>query len=435
MNISICGMGYVGSVTAACLARAGHRVIGVDVNTEKIRMINEGISPVIEEELPQLFEEGARSGRLSATTDLEEAVAQTEVTLVAVGTPSRSNGSLDTAALERVCRQLGASLRNRSRPHTLIVRSTVLPGTTRSLLIPILEDAAGKACGEEMGVCYNPEFMREGSSVKDFYTPPFTIIGFDDERHGAVAEAIYEQVDAPMERTRIEVAEMLKYACNAFHALKISFANEIGDFAAEHGMDGREVMRLLCLDRKLNVSPAYLRPGFAFGGSCLPKDLRAILYRAKQQDLDLPLLGSILPSNESQLRRGLKLVTESGKSRIGLLGLTFKSGTDDLRESPYVELAEMLIGKGYDIRIHDENVEMARLVGANAAYIQQHIPHLTRLLMPFDEVLDHAELLVVNTNDPRYMDVARRVRPDQQVVDLVGIPTGDGSASVKGIAW
>ncbi|MBW3625822.1 MAG: UDP-glucose/GDP-mannose dehydrogenase family protein [Armatimonadetes bacterium] len=437
MKLAICGMGYVGSVTAACLAKAGHHVIGVDVSPEKVCMIQDGVSPVIEEGLPSLYEEGARTGRLTATLDLEAAVERSDATMVAVGTPSQPNGSLDTTALERVCEQLGRALRGRTRPHTLIVRSTVLPGTTRSLLIPILEEAAGKPCGEEMGVCYNPEFMREGTSVKDFYTPPFTVIGSTDDRHAAVARALYEGIDAPLECTSIEIAEMLKYSCNAFHALKIAFANEIGDFAAEHGVDGREVMRLLCLDRKLNISPAYLRPGFAFGGSCLPKDLRAMLYRARQQDLELPLLSSILPSNNAQLQRGLNMIMEDGRSRIALLGLTFKSGTDDLRESPYVELAETLLGKGYDVRIHDENVATARLVGANAAYINRRIPHLTRLLTSVEEAVEHAEIVVVCTGQPEYVDAISRCRPDQKVIDLLGLPKRETEpvCPVKGIAW
>ncbi|HYF50016.1 MAG TPA: nucleotide sugar dehydrogenase [Planctomycetota bacterium] len=437
MNLSICGLGYVGSVTAACMAKAGHTVVGVDTNEDKVRMIREGVPPVIEEGLAALMQEVTRDGQLSATTDINMAVAQSDATMVAVGTPSRPNGSLDTTALERVCEDLGRALRNSTRPHTVIIRSTVLPGTVRNTLIPILQEAAGRKIDDSFGVCYNPEFMREGTSVSDFYTPPFTIIGRDDEHHGSVAAALYSSVNAPLEKTSIEVSEMLKYACNAFHAVKVTFANEIGDFAAEHKVDGREVMRLLCLDRKLNISPAYMRPGFAFGGSCLPKDLRAILYRAKQQDLDLPLLGSILHSNEEQLQRGLEMIYATGKNRVGMLGLTFKSGTDDLRESPYVTLAETLVGKGYKVRIHDDNVSMARLVGANAAYINSHLPHITRLLAPVEEVMNHADVLVVCNNTPQYQQAVRYCRPDQQIIDLASLPAMEPAVQnrVRGIAW
>ncbi|HYG76845.1 MAG TPA: UDP-glucose/GDP-mannose dehydrogenase family protein [Planctomycetota bacterium] len=437
MNIAVCGLGYVGSVTAVCMARAGHNVIGVDVNEEKARMMREGVPPVIEEGLAPLLQEMVLEGRLAATTDLKLALQQADVTLVCVGTPSRTNGSLDTAALERVCEDLGRALRHSPKPHTIIMRSTVLPGTCRNLLIPIIEETAGKACDDSLGVVYNPEFMREGTSVKDFYTPPFTIIGRDSEHHGSVAAALYASIEAPLERTSIEASEMLKYACNAFHAMKISFANEIGVFASEHGIDGREVMRMLCLDKKLNISPSYLKPGFAFGGSCLPKDLRALLYRAKQADLRLPVLDAILQSNTQHLRRGIELIKQTGKTKIGMLGLTFKSGTDDLRESPYVDLAETLLGKGYKLRIHDDNVETARLVGANAAYINNHLPHLTSLLGSIEDVMNHAEVIVVCNGDPQYATAIRHRRSGQQVIDLIGVPQVDNTRSrrVVGIAW
>ena len=441
MNLSICGLGYVGSVTAVCLAKAGHTVIGVDNNEEKVRMLREGIAPVVEEGLTPLLQEVVQQGMLAGTTDLNMAVSQSDATLVAVGTPSRANGSLDTTALERVCEDLGRALRKSAKPHTLIIRSTILPGTCRNLLVPIIEEAAGKSCDGDLGVCYNPEFMREGTSVKDFYTPPFTIIGREDEHHGSVAASLYANVNAPLERTTIEISEMLKYACNAFHAIKISFANEIGVFAAQHEVDGREVMRLLCMDKKLNISPAYLKPGFAFGGSCLPKDLRALLYRAKQGDLKLPVLSSILPSNGEQLQRGLDLIYKSKKTKIGMLGLTFKAGTDDLRESPYVDLAETLLGKGYKLKIHDDNVEMARLIGANQAFINQRLPHIAGLLSTLEEVVSESELLVVCNNDAQYPKAVRTRRRGQQVIDLVGLAQVDNasssskSARVQGIAW
>ena len=437
MNLAVCGLGYVGSVTATCLAKAGHNVIGVDVNEDKARMIREGVPPVIEEGLTPVLREVVADGKLTATSDLNMAVAQSDATLVAVGTPSRPNGSLDTTALERVCEDLGRALQNNARPHTVIIRSTVLPGTCRNLLIPIIQESAHKACDETLGVTYNPEFMREGTSVKDFYTPPFTIVGRDNDHHGSVAAALYAGINAPLERTTIETSEMLKYACNAFHAIKISFANEIGVFAAEHKVDGREVMRLVCMDRKLNIAPTYMKPGFAFGGSCLPKDLRALLHRAKMADLKLPVLDSILPSNSQQLQRGIDLVYKTGKMNVGLLGLTFKSGTDDLRESPYVDMAETLIGKGYKLRIHDDNVEMARLVGANAAYLNKRLPHVTALLGTIEDVMNHSEVIVVCNNDPRYAQAVQHRRTEQKVIDLVGLPSNDTSKSrrLTGIAW
>ena len=436
MKLCICGLGYVGSVTAACLAKAGHTVCGVDTNEEKVRMIREGVSPVIEEGLTLLVQETVQAGRLTATADLEGALSQAEATLVAVGTPSRPNGSLDTTALERVCEAIGRTLRKLGKAQTVIIRSTILPGTCRELLIPILETTAGRKCDDSFGVVYNPEFMREGTSVADFHTPPFTVIGQDNGRHGSLAAMLYATVSAPLERTTIEVSELLKYSCNAFHALKITFANEIGVFAAAHGVNSREVMRLLCLDHKLNISPAYLRPGFAFGGSCLPKDLRAILHRAKQADLQLPLLAAILPSNNQQVQRGLELVYQAGKTNVGLLGLTFKNGTDDLRESPFVELAETLIGKGYKLRIHDDNVSLARLVGANAAYLNKRLPHITNLLAPLEEVVQHGEVLVVCNNTPQYFQVLSHLRPEQRAIDLAGMPSLNGTASqVKGVAW
>jgi GDP-mannose 6-dehydrogenase len=437
MNLAICGLGYVGAVTAVCLAKAGHNVMGVDVMEDKARMIREGVAPVIEEGLTPLLQEVVASGHLTATTDLNMALAHADATLVAVGTPSRSNGSLDTNALERVCEDLGRGLRDNARPHTLIIRSTILPGTCRKLLIPIIEEFAHRACDDTLGVCYNPEFMRESTSVKDFYKPPFTVIGRDNDHHGSVAAALYAGIDAPLERTTIETSEMLKYSCNAFHAMKISFANEIGNFAAAHNVDGREVMRLLCMDRKLNISPTYLKPGFAFGGSCLPKDLRAMMYRARQADLKMPVIESILNSNSQQLHRGLDLIYQTGKSKIGMLGLTFKSGTDDLRESPYVDLAETLIGKGYKLRVHDENVEIARLVGANAAYINKRLPHVTALLGTIEDVMEHAEVIVVCNANPQYAEAVRSRRPGQTVVDLIGLPAVDNTKSrrVAGIAW
>ena len=417
MRVSVFGLGYVGCVTAACLAKAGHSVVGVDVNAEKVAMINAATSPIVEPGLPELLSEVVGAKRLRATTSCEQAVADSDLSLICVGTPSRTNGRLDVDAVIRTAQSIGEALRKRAEPHTVVLRSTVLPGTTEQHVVPaLLSGAGGRAA---MRVAVNPEFMREGSSLSDFARPPLTLVGCGDPATAALMQSLYEGVSAPFVHTSIRTAEMAKYAANAFHALKVCFANEVADVCAALGADGSEVMRVFAMDRKLNVSEAYLRPGFAFGGSCLPKDLRALLHAARLADLSVPVLASVLPSNEAQVRRGVEAVLAARRHRIGVVGLSFKAGTDDLRESPMVTLVETLIGKGCDVRILDRNVSMARLVGANRRYIEEEIPHIASLMCPSAEaLLAHGEVVVIGNPCEDATDVLAAAKPEHVIVDL-----------------
>jgi GDP-mannose 6-dehydrogenase len=438
MNVSVFGLGYVGSVSAASFAADGHRVIGVDVNADKVASLNEGRSPIVEKGLDDLIRNATASGALRATTSTDEAVHATELSLLCVGTPSRKNGSLDLTYLERVCEQIGAALAHKDTYHVVVVRSTVLPGTTHDVVIPTLERASGKKYGTGFGVTVNPEFLREGTAIHDFRHPPLTLVGHNYRTDAAPTEALYARVDAPLVNTSIRTAEMIKYASNTWHALKVCFANEIGNLCKRLDIDSHEVMDIFCRDEKLNLSSYYMKPGFAFGGSCLPKDVRALQYRAKEVDLDMPVIQAILGSNQLQIQHALEQVMESGRKRIGLLGFSFKAGTDDLRESPIVILAEALLGKGYDLRIFDRNVSIARLVGANKEYINTQIPHLSSLLCEtIDEVLDHSDVIVVGNAAPEFADALKRTRPDQVVVDLVRVKTerADIPAQYQGICW
>lgn len=437
MRISVFGLGYVGTVAAGCLARDGHEVVGVDTAGTKVDLINAGQSPIIEARIGEIIHEATEAGWLRATTDHEEAICQTELSFVCVGTPSLSNGHLDLSSIRRVCEQIGGALRNKRARHTVAIRSTILPGTLRNILIPVLEETSEKKAGRDFGVCHNPEFLREGSAVEDFTCPPMTVIGEYDQTAGNMLAGVYQKLTAPLVRTTPETSEMIKYASNCWHALKIGFANEVGNLCKMLSVDGREVMEIFCLDKKLNLGAAYLAPGFAFGGSCLPKDLRALSYAAKLQDLELPILKSILPSNELQVARALELIMRCGHKRIGVFGLSFKAGTDDLRESPMIEVIERLIGKGYDLRIYDKNVQLASLVGANREFILNRIPHISRLMVErVEAVFDHAETIVIGNNDPVFHKMCERLRDGQRIVDLVGIAelrSKDGK--YDGICW
>jgi GDP-mannose 6-dehydrogenase len=419
MRVSVFGAGYVGSVTAACLARAGHHVEAVDVNPQKVDLINAGTSPVVEPGLGELLARVVSGGWLRATTSSAEAVARSEMALVCVGTPGRPNGRLDVDAVASVGREIGRALRGRRRPYTVVLRSTVLPGTTEEVLLPSLRAGLGQAAGPPLHVAVNPEFMREGSSLEDFVRPPLTLVGCPDSQTASRLRALYVEVESPLIQTDVRTAEMVKYVSNAFHALKVCFANEVADVCDALGADAQEVMRIFLMDRKLSVSEAYLRPGFAFGGSCLPKDVRALLYGARGADVLPPLLGAILPSNEAQVRRGVEAVLATGKRRVGVVGLSFKEGTDDLRESPLVTLVENLIGKGCQIRILDHNISLARLVGANRRYIEEQIPHIAQLMCEdVAELLAHAEVVVLGNAGPAASQALAGVRPHQVVVDL-----------------
>ena len=438
MNVSVFGLGYVGTVTAASLADAGHRVIGLDVNADKVAMINAGRSPVIEPGLQELIGDAAAKELLSATVDVEEAVLDSDVSLICVGTPSRKNGGLELTYLERVSEQIGKALRKKDGYHVVVVRSTVLPGTTHDLVIPTLEAASGKKYGTDFGVSVNPEFLREGSAIKDFREPPLTLIGHNHAADASGTMALYSSLEAPLVSTSIRVAEMVKYASNAWHALKVCFANEIGNVCKRVNVDSHELMEIFCQDTKLNLSSYYLKPGFAFGGSCLPKDVRALQYKAKELDLDLPVISSILPSNRLQIERALSQIIDTGARRIGMLGFSFKAGTDDLRESPLVILAEALLGKGYQLKIYDKYVSQAKLVGANREYIEQQIPHLSSLLcQSVEEVVSSSDVIVIGNKSEEFLQAIEQVNEAQTIVDLVRLPSSarPGRGRYDGICW
>jgi len=436
MNLSIFGIGYVGCVSAACFAQTGHNVIGVDVNRAKVDILNNGKSPIIEGGINDLIAEGVKAGNLRATTNTAEAVAASDISIVCVGTPSNANGSLDLSYIKRVCEEIGAALKTKPGRHIVVIRSTMLPGTIENVVVPVLTEASQKKAGKDFAICINPEFLREGSSLKDFANPPFTLIGADDPADAEVVSALYQHVAAPVFVTSVKTAEMVKYVCNCFHALKVSFANEIGNICKALAVDSHEVMNIFVRDTKLNVSPAYLKPGFAFGGSCLPKDLRAINYKAKELDVDVPVLSSILPSNRLQIERAFQMIVKSGKKRIGVLGFSFKAGTDDLRESPIVSLIETLLGKGYQLTIYDRDVSLARLFGANKEYIEREIPHVSQLMSEtIDDVLNSADVIVIGNNDPAFKSVVDRLRDDQMLIDLVRISERSSAGSYEGFCW
>ena len=437
-SVSVFGLGYVGCVSAACFAKEGHAVVGVDVSSAKVDMIQRGQATIVEQGIGELVAEMRSAGRLSATTDVVDAVHRTEISLICVGTPSRPNGSLDLSYVERVCAQIGEALKTKGTRHTIVVRSTVLPGSTETIAIPALEGASGMKAGRDFGIAMNPEFLREGTSIKDFYDPPFTLIGTEDEATAAAVASLYAGIGAPVHVTATRVAEMIKYACNCFHGLKVGFANEIGNVCKALDVDSHEVMRLFCEDTKLNISPYYLRPGFAFGGSCLPKDLRAVTYRAKQLDVPTPILSATLESNERQITRAYDMVMAAGSRKVGVLGLAFKAGTDDLRESPMVSLIERLIGKGIQLSIYDREVSSARLIGANKEYIEREIPHIWSLMRgSIGEVLADAETVVIGNGSAEFREAEGQLANGQMVIDLVrafGARRSDG-AHYEGICW
>ena len=437
VKISVFGLGYVGTVSAGCFAKEGHQILGVDPVQTKVNLINQGQCPIIEADIGQIIASTVNAGRLRATDDATQAIQETELSFICVGTPSQANGNLDFRYIRRICEQIGQALRSKNARHTVVVRSTIVPGSMRKMVIPILEDFSGKKAAVDFGVCHNPEFLREGSAVKDFYSPPKTVIGQLDRDSGDILAELYRKLDAPLIRSDLETAEMVKYVDNSWHALKIGFANEIGNLCKSLIIDAREVMEIFCRDAKLNISPAYLVPGFAFGGSCLPKDLRALAYQAKIHDLEVPIISSILPSNEMQVAKGVRLIMEKLNKRIGVMGFSFKAGTDDLRESPMIEVIERLIGKGYDLRIYDKNVNIARLVGANRDFILDRIPHISKLMVGgIDAVLDHAKTVVIGNKDPDFQNLLQRLRDDQVLVDLVGITDRrSDNGNYGGICW
>lgn len=438
MKISIFGLGYVGCVSAACLASAGHDIIGVDINPIKVDMINEGKSPIIEPELEDLIKRQVENGKISATLDTEYAVLNSDVSFIIVGTPSNGNGSVNLNYIFDVSQQIGRILTNKTTYHLIVTRSTVFPGTGDKV-INIIQESSGKKVGQDFGYCSNPEFLREGTAIHDFYFPPMTVIGQYDDKSGNVLENLYLSVgDAPIYKTDIKVAEMLKYANNSFHALKITFANEIGNICKKMGIDSHKVMDIFCRDTKLNISPYYLKPGFAFGGSCLPKDVKALAYKGKELDVKLPVINSIMYSNELQKQILVDRIVSKGKKRIGFLGLSFKENTDDLRESPTVDVIERLLGKGYKIYVYDENVSLAKLIGANKQYIEDKISHIASLIVDdLNEVIDNTDIIVIANRSDKFKEIKEKIQPQQYVIDLVRLfdSNDEFRGQYDGICW
>lgn len=437
MRLSVFGLGYVGCVSSACFSDSGHDVIGVDTNALKVQIINDGRSPVVEPGVEDLIERAVKDKRLRATTDATEAVHNTDVSLVCVGTPGQANGSLNLSHVKGACKQIGTALESKRRFHVIAIRSTMLPGTIEETVVPTLEVYSGKKNGRDFGVAINPEFLREGTAIADFHHPPFTLIGSDEEESAGMLQRLYAHLDAPVFTVGVREAEMVKYVCNCFHALKVSFANEVGVLCKAFGIDSHRVMEVFCQDTKLNLSPYYLKPGFAFGGSCLPKDVRALTYKAKTADVDVAVLDAILSSNRRHIERAVDMVLRTGKKRIGVLGLSFKTGTDDLRESPMVTLIEALIGKGLHVTIFDREVEVARLFGANKEYIEQEIPHISSLMRRrLEEVLDHAEVVVLTKRSDEYRAALEERTQAPLIIDLARVIDARRSDDgYQGIGW
>lgn len=436
-RIAIFGLGYVGTASLAAFSSAGHDVTGVDVDPDKVATINAGRSPVVEPGLDELISEGVWAGRVRATIDAHEAIERSELSLVCVGTPSQPNGGLDLTQVEKVSFQIGSCLDPQGDDHVVVLRSTMLPGSTEEVVVPTLEEASGRRLGAGLGVCCNPEFLREGSSLRDFFDPPFTLIGSSGDAATAVLRSLYGSIDPDPIVVPIRTAEMVKYVCNAFHALKVVFANEVGEVCKRQGIDAHDVMRIVCSDTKLNISPAYLTPGFAFGGSCLPKDVRALNHQAKRLDVEAPLLAALLPSNALQVDRVFQLIRRTGERRVGVLGMSFKPGTDDLRESPMVELIERLIGKGHEVRVHDPTVTLEKLRGANRAYIEREVPHIATLMAASaEDVVAASDVLVLGNADPDTVSAALGAQPHQTVIDLVRATSAEQlRAAYHGISW
>jgi GDP-mannose 6-dehydrogenase len=435
MNVTVFGMGYVGCVTAACLANCGHTVVGVDLNEIKVDMVNSGCSPIIEPGLSELISDGVKLRRLQATTNCSDLG---ELVMVCVGTPSSENGSLNLEQMLKALGDIGNLLTTSQKYPVIVIRSTVLPGTVEKIIIPALERRSGKVCGKDFGVCMNPEFMRETTAVRDFAEPPFTIIGSREQRAADCLAKLYANLTAPLEYTTIAEAEMIKYACNAFHAVKVCFANEVGNLSKQLGVDSHRIMEIFCKDDKLNLSPYYLKPGFAFGGSCLPKDLRAILYKAKQVDIDSPMLNALLESNRRQIEIAFNLVRRTGKTSVGVLGLSFKVGTDDLRESPIVTLIELMIGKGYKVKVYDEEVSLAKIHGANRRYIEQTIPHISSLMSDsVEEAINGSDVIVISKKSPHFAEKIQEHMASHTIIDLARLFSGIEAMprNYEGICW
>ena len=421
MKISVFGLGYVGAVSCACFAKIGHHVIGVDVSELKIRLINSGKSPIVEKDLDEYIEEGIRTGRIKASNDVTQAVHGSNLSIVCVGTPSQINGNIDLTYIYRVCNEIGEAIKSKNDFHTVVIRSTVVPGTIHQC-VQIIEDVSGKKHGEGFGVASNPEFLRESTAIEDFWNPPYTVIGTDCAQSEDQLKELYKDIDAPMFTLKPQEAEMIKYANNNFHAVKVTFANEVGNICKELGVDGQKVMEVVASDHKLNLSSYYMKPGFAFGGSCLPKDVRGLNYRAKTLDLKTPLLSSLMASNNYQVERGLQLIYKTGKKKIGFLGFAFKAGTDDLRESPIVEVIETLLGKGYDLSLYDSNILLSRLMGKNKDYLTGHIPHINRVLKDsVQDVINESDVIVFGNKSAEFKEAIKNIPKEKTIIDLIRV--------------
>lgn len=438
-SISVFGLGYVGAVTSVCFAHKGNRVVGVDLNSQKVESLENGKAPIVEDRVEQMASEAHDTGRLHATSNAVNAVNETDISFICVGTPSQRNGKLELNGVERVCKDIGKALQQKKGFHWIVLRSTVLPGTTETVVIPALEAASGKKEGKDFAVCFHPEFLREGTAVADFFEPPFTIFGVRDESQIEPLREIYSWSNSKFFVTTPKSAEMVKYVCNAFHALKVGFANEIGTLCKELKLDTETVAKIFVTDTRLNISPAYLKPGFAFGGSCLPKDLRALNYRAKELDLKLPLLESLMPSNQEHIERAVSSILHSKKRKVGMLGLSFKPSTDDLRESPLVHLAKRLLGEGCELQIWDQSVTLGRLIGSNRQFIEDEIPHIGSLLREdAASVIGASDIVVLGTKAVDKKALSAQLRPDQSLIDLVNLEKEQRFSdrpSYEGICW
>lgn len=438
MKISVFGLGYVGCVTAACLARDGHDVLGIDVNEVKLELLRSGKSPIKEPGLDELINQVVCEKRLQMTGDAKKAVLESEISLICVGTPSNDNGSLKLNYVINVCREIGEALKSKQDFHVVVIRSTVLPGAVESDLIPELERSSGLKAGVDFGVTTNPEFLREGSAIKDYLHPSLIVVGESETRSGDITAQLYATLNLPVTRTNIRTAQMVKYASNAYHALKVTFANEMGNLCKKNGIDGQEMMEIFAQDDQLNISAAYLRPGFSFGGSCLPKDLRALMYHAKENDLECDVLSAIMSSNHRQTEMGIKMVEKSGHKRVGILGLSFKANTDDLRESPAIIMAETLVGRGYQVRIYDEKVELSQLIGSNKSFLEKELPHIASLMSDtIESLVSDSDVLVITNGTKSFHQIPELMRDGQMMIDLVGLAKDNSEIKEQyhGIGW
>ena len=433
MKISIFGLGYVGCVSLGCLAQNGNQIIGVDVEPLKVDLINQGKPTIIEKDIDNIIAEQHSLGRIRATANVHEAVNETEISIICVGTPSGPEGHLNLDYIFKTAQQIGEVLKEKDGFHVVAIRSTVLPGTNMKVGA-MIEEASGKKRNVDFSVVSNPEFLREGTAVADYYNPPYTVIGSDNEKAKEIMTEVYSQVGGSMEIVEIPVAELIKYINNSYHALKVVFGNEVGSVCKKLGIDSHEVMRLFCLDTKLNLSPYYFKPGFAYGGSCLPKDLKALKTLAHDSYIDVPVINSIEASNTRSKNALLELILRKGKMKVGVMGISFKAGTDDLRYSPIVDVIEKLIGKGYEVKVFDKNVHISRLIGKNKSFIKEFLPHLDNLLIDdMQEVADWADLIILNNSDKMYRELT--ISDSKAIVDLVRFPEFKAKPGYEGILW